>query len=255
MRLICVSALAATLLFLGCSDDGSVTPDQGPSGDGPGQAETSVTDVGGQRDTKPPGDKGPVTDGGGSTDIGPITCDPSFGQAQACGGTLTGTKWKYVAGCVADSAFDALKTNCSGATVSNVAYSMTPNSTVQFFANGTLVRYFSGKITGKATFPQTCTRLGCTTLQSALALALLKYPGSTVTCTAATGGGCTCDVTINLFSFSGGSYTTSGNTVTVTVSTNQHPFYYCVAGNTLTYHGTPQNTNDQHVTYVLKSTP
>jgi hypothetical protein len=268
-------SLALAVLFVAaCSDDTS-TPDSGPVTDGPVAADTSTLEGGGQTDTgtddtgsddtgsddtggtddSSPGDTG-STDTSGQSDTTQQTCDPNFGQQQACGGNLSGTKWNYTEGCVADAAFDPLKQNCPGATVSNVAYAMTANSTLQFFANGSMIRVFNGQITGQANFPQACTGLGCPALQSALQLALINRPGSTVACTAATGGGCDCDVMINLFAWGGGQYTINGNVVTVTpAGGTAYPYYYCVSGNTLTYAGTPQNPSDTNVTYVLSPAP
>jgi len=268
-------ALAVTLLVAACSDNPTSTYDSGTAADGPattdtggkldtgGQTDTGGTldtggklDTGGQTDTGGKLDTGGQADTGGTLDAGPTTCNPNFGQAQACGGPLSGTKWTYTTGCVSSAALDDLKAACPTVAVSNVAYSMTPNSTLQFFAGGNLLRVFSGKITGKAVFPASCVKLGCPALQTGLALALLKYPGSQVTCAAATGGGCSCDTSINLFAFGGGQYVTnSAGVVTVTVAATQYPYHYCVKGNSLTYAGTASNPTDKNVTYVLTLTP
>jgi len=262
--------LAAFLLLAACDKSETNNPDgTPPGGDGPVITDTGVPsegsvpgDNGVPSEGSVPGDTGVPSEGSVPGDNGvpsdngaPVACDPNFGQAEACGGTLGGTKWKYTGGCVADAAWDALKTNCPGATVSNVAVSVGTNNSLHFFNNGTLMRTFSGSISGKAFFPQACTKLGCVTLQAALKLALATHPGSTVTCAAASAGGCDCDVSIALFAFNGGTWVANGGTVTVTAANNTYPYYYCISGNTLTYHGTPQNTDDQNVTYVLQTMP
>lgn len=260
MRRAIIALGVLSLSTTACSDKAGEILDSGPLGDGPVAIDTGMLEGGGQLDTGAGDTSGTIDTGGagdtgGQTDGSPKTCDPNFGQQQACGGTLSGTKWKYTEGCVADAAFDDLKKNCPGATVSNVAYAMPATNTLQFFANGNLVRVFNGSISGKASFPQACTGFGCPALQGVLVMALAKYPGSTVNCTAASGGGCDCDVMLKLFAFNGGTYTTSGSVVTVTAAGNQYPYHYCVSGSVLTYAGTAQNPNDRNVTYVLQQTP
>lgn len=256
LRTALTVGLAAALLAA-CSDDttgvlsdGPVAGDTGVTADNGGTADTGTT-----VDTVVPVDQGPVADTGGTTDGPAVSCDPGFSAKQACGGALSGTKWKYVTGCVNKAAFDELKKNCPGTTVSNVSYSMAPNNTLQFYANGSLLRVFSGEISSKMLFPGACTKLGCKALQGVLALIVAKYPGSKVVCTAASGGGCTCDAKLKLFALGGGKYAVSGNKVTVTAAGKSYPYNYCVKGNVLTYAGTPQNTSDKNVTYVLTRTP
>lgn len=249
--------LLGALALVGCSDDTGTgpLPDAPPQADiGPAGDNGVLPDTGAPGDNGVPGDTGPGADtlqGDGA----PLACDPSFGQADACGGNLVG-KWKYTSGCVADSAYEPLKTNCPGVQISNVAVSFTAASALTFYANGGLIQVFNGNITGKALFPQTCVKVGCNALQGVLALAVgLKNPGSTVTCTAAAAGACDCDFNIKLVNFGGAKYTISGNEVTVTgAGGNQWTYYYCVSGNELRYRGTDQN-DDHHVTYVLVAAP
>jgi hypothetical protein len=242
--------LALMTLVWGCSDNPSggdvgLQPDKNP-----------LVDTGGPTPDKgPPSEQGPTTDKGPAGDKGNLTCDPSFGQAQACGGAVVG-KWKYTAGCVADAAFDDLKTDCPGVQISGVAYNVGTNNTVTFVAGGSFTRVFTGSIVGKAAFGQACTKLGCTALQAAVKLAVaVKYPGSTIQCTANTASGCDCDVDLKVSTFAAGTYTTSSGVLTAKVVSVDHPYYYCIQGTRLVYHGTPQNTNDHNVTYVLELVP
>jgi hypothetical protein len=246
--------LLAAVVLVGCTEENT-----GPLADGPSQGDTGPAgDVGVQSDTVAPGDNGVTGDIGPGADTlqgdGGLTCDPTFGQADACGGNLVG-KWSYTTGCVADSAYDALKDNCPGVQISNVAISFTAASAITFYANGGLLQVFNGNITGKALFPQSCVKLGCNALQGVLKLAVgLKNPGSDVTCVAA-GTGCDCDFNLKLVNFGGAKYTVSGGEVTVTgAGGGQWTYYYCVSGNELRYRGTDQN-DDHHVTYVLVAAP
>lgn len=216
--------------------------DGGPGADAaPGDA-TAPDAMAIGMDAAGPADSGP-RDAGGM----PLTCDPTFGAGQACGGTLAGT-WTYVGGCVDPAAILArVQLLCPSATISNQAHSSGGTLTVD--ANGTITRNVSNTTTGDVHVPSACASIvgGCSGVEFAITS---QFPSSTATCVAA-GADCDCAVATITTLNDTGTYTVNGGVVTVHSGGNTLEYYYCVSGNTLHYHGLATNAFDDEVTYVL----
>ncbi len=205
---------------------------------------------------------GKKTDGGGGTgggggigggangDAGVNTSCPAF---TACGGNIVGT-WHYVSGCglfssstCASETFMTMTVAGSQATYtfgSGGAFSSTVSGSVN-----EMLRYALSCISGvtDAGIPQACADLQ--NLYRDIA-AEPDAGSATVRLTSATcsaGGNQTCDCALVLTYLSpqttSGSYTVSGNQVTVTITNpapdggvggSESPVEYCVSGNTLT---------------------
>ena len=221
----CGVMMASLLTALACSD--SSGQDAG-SGDGP-----AADSAGGGVDGPAPDPDGPTPD---------TSCDPGFGQAQACGGDLEG-KWTYVKGCVPKETFDSIAQLCKGAKVSNESSSA---AGALNFTKSTYTMDASMIISTDFTLPTVCSTIlkGCPQAASAIQL-LVK--SSKVSCSAASAG-CDCKITLTYSTKWLGQYSTA-NGVT-TLKTGQQ-YHYCVKGNVLRYRGAPANLTDKTVTYVL----
>lgn len=222
---ISVVTAAAMLAALACSDD-NISKDAGDSSvsDGP---------VSGQ--------DGPVS-GPDSKATGDTTCDPTFGQAQACGGDLEG-KWTYVKGCVPKDTFDGIKKVCPGAVVSNESSSSAGTLT---FTKTTYVLDASVLVTTDFTLTAGCAALvkGCAKAASTIQLLV---PNSKVNCSDASSG-CDCKITLTYTSKWLGKYSVANG---INKLKTGQEYYYCVKGDVLRYRGVSANLSDKTVTYVL----
>jgi hypothetical protein len=170
------------------------------------------------------------------------------GNVTACGGNAVGT-WNVSSSCLSltgnnlDISLAGLDPNsCKNVTISG---SLTVSGTWTANSNGTYTDGTMTSGTAQLQLPAGCLQLSGTTTTCARVGGPLAGLGfESVTCTDATGGGCTCTATVQqsggIGSLSGGAqasgnYTTSGNTLTADTTAN---YAYCVAGNQLTL--TPQ---------------
>jgi hypothetical protein len=180
--------------------------------------------------------------GGGGGGGGDTSCDPSFGQSQACGGALSGT-WNYKSGCIADSFWDDARKACSSLAASNTA---TTTSGTLTFTGANYALSVQAVITGTLTLPATCVTAigGCSGIPTALKT---YYSSSTATCTAS-GSNCSCQVSVPFNKTDSGTFTTSGGIATLS---GGEIYYYCIQGSVARYRGTTAYTADNDITYVL----
>ena len=260
-RMIAVLLAAGLVLaVVACSDDTTPPPADGAvTTDGPvGAPDKTVPKTDGTPPKKDKGtpkvDKGTpkVDKGTPKVDKGtppPVPkCIPNFGAKDACASSLVG-KWKYKSGCVSPVSFDAIKKTCPGAKVSNTGYTMDGGvHTLVMKADGTFTRAVKGKATGKVFVPASCAVLGCAAVVTA---AKLLFPSGAVTCKAAAGGGCECNVTLPIATLDQGKYKTAGGKCTATVNGKNYEYYYCAKSGALRYRGTGANSYDNIVSYVL----
>lgn len=194
----------------------------------------------------PDGGMAAADSGAGSVDAGPLdtTCDPAFGQADACGGDPVGT-WTYVAGCadVVD-AFDDLQQACPGAQITPTA--RTTGGTLTFLAAGTFTRSVQDTVAADFVIPPQCVIGGCGTIET-----VIETGGGQATCTAS-GGGCNCTASVVVNTNDSGSYATANGQITATPNGGQAgAYHYCVEGSVLRYHGVPGNPHADNASYVL----
>jgi hypothetical protein len=226
---ICVTALACTAWWTGCSGssaDGVTTADAGGGGtdgstaaDGGGSDGSSAADA-----AKDTGVDAALTGAFATITYG--SC-PTF---TACGGDVKGT-WNVSGGCVSSDLFKAAKQQCPGIVESNVVFQARGYVTADAT---TVTRNTEVKFTAKLAIPSNCKAAvgACATVGSALVFAGLK----TATCTDDAGtGGCNCDVGDTIADTSSDAYVTAGNTLTTGSSTSARTFDYCVAGSKLSY--------------------
>lgn len=236
--LIAAFALAAcsdrnTVGDTGAGIDSAANVDTGSGPDG-------TADIGGSKqDTSNP-----------TQDTGPGPgCGSEFTAKDACGGNVVGT-WKYKSGCVEPSAFVDMKKSCAGLTTKDVKFAIDPQfNTLILTGGGQLTRAIKGTISGTGIWPQSCAKLGCKLLEGAIKL---LAPLVTVSCKGASAGACECSISLPVAHVGAGTYTTKGGVLTATMGGSTHPYNFCVKGKGLHYRGTLQNTNDQHVTYLLE---
>jgi hypothetical protein len=237
------SALAMTMalgLLGGACSNGA----NGGSG-GPSQGNGGSTGAAGNSSTG-----GSSTSSGGSgTGPGPGACT----NVTACGGNIVGS-YSASAPCLkVDGVLDISKVGldpnaCKGPTISgtlSVSGSFSAQGTT--FTDGTTT---TGNLTVQ--LPAGCLNLSGTTVACSGINAPLKggLGLATADCQpAATGGGCTCAVTVNHKGSMGyltadpqenGNFATSGNTLTLAVAIADAPYSYCAAGGKVTV--TPQST-------------
>ena len=216
--LLCCGALA-----LACSDSAKDTADGSVAG----------------KDSKVAGKDGAT---GPDSTAADTSCDPTFGQAKACGGDVEG-KWTYVKGCVPKEAFDGIKKACKGATVSNDSTSAAGSLT---FSKGSYSMDTSVVMSADFTIGGACLALlkTCKKVENTVKLLVL---GSKVTCVDATGG-CDCKITMTWAAKWMGQYTAAGGKTTLKTGQEYH---YCVKGDVMRYRGVPTNASDKTATYVL----
>jgi len=236
--------LIAAFALTACSDRNTV----GDSGTGTDSAANvdaasgpdGTPDLGGsQQDT-----------GATKQDTGPGPgCGSEFTAKNACGGSVVGT-WKYQRGCVEPSAFVEMKKSCAGLAIKDVKFAIDPQfNTLILTGGGKLTRAIKGTISGTGIWPQSCAKLGCKVLEGVIKL---LAPLVTVSCKGASASSCQCSISLPVAHVGAGTYTIKGGVLTATVGGSNHPYNFCVKGKGLRYRGTLQNTNDQHVTYLLE---
>jgi hypothetical protein len=184
------------------------------------------------------------TAGGGGT--GGASCP----NGTPCGGNAVGT-WTVTSSCLRVTG--GLDLSVAGATCppAPVTGSLTVTGTFTVNADGT---YADNTVTSgdeQFTLTPACLVISSTPVTCDGAANIIKTLGySALTCTPATGGGCTCSGTVNQTGGLGlvsvapstsGSYTTAGNLITVSGDAGDTKYAYCVSGDKLTV--TPQSTS------------
>ena len=250
---------AMTAVDSGASLDASTAPDVGSTPD----ADPSPADIGPTADTGPTTDAGAENDAGFSFDVGPpadagmgvdagfgnTSCNPMFGQAEACNSNPVGA-WVYQSGCLDDTVFAPLLNNCPGATRTNVAQTTTGN--FELTTLGAYTRTVMDDITGDVDIPAVCAQVsgGCPGIEAAISQVI---PGTTSTCTVNTSQGCNCAVRIRQTINDTGTWTVTGAGLVTLNATGGGSFqyHYCMDTNVLKYKGLSTNPTDNAVGYVL----
>ena len=219
----------------GTSSSGGSSSTGGNSSSGGAQGTGGKTSSGGS-----PGSGGSGSGSGGSTSSCP--------NVTACGGDAVGA-WTAMSTCLKisgplDISLGGLDpTTCVGPTI-DASLDVTGTWTAN--ANGTYDDKTTTKGTGQINLPAGCLHLSGTTTSCAKLSSPLSGIGfSSVQCSdAASGGGCTCSVTIEQQGGAGwpsagasnnGNYKTANNVLTADQTVD---YAYCVAGNKMTW--TPQ---------------
>jgi Alpha-L-arabinofuranosidase B, catalytic len=185
---------------------------------------------------------GGATSTGGNSSGGGATA--SCSNLTACGGNAVGT-WAVSSSCLTlsgnnlDISSAGLDPNsCKNVTISG---SLTVSGTWTANSNGTYTDGTTTSGTAQLQLPAGCLQISGTSTTCARVGGPLAGLGfKSVSCTDATGGGCSCTATVqqsggigflSLGAQASGNYTTSGSTLTADSTAN---YSYCVAGNQLT---------------------
>jgi hypothetical protein len=188
------------------------------------------------------GGSGSGTGGSNATGGGSGSCS----NVTACGGSVVGS-WSVMSSCLSVSGNVDVSSLGVGCTSVSVTGSLSVTGSWTANANGTYTDNTTTTGTETVTVPAACLNIsGTTTTCERIGGPLAALGFQDVTCTDASGGGCTCAATVQqsggvgVVSFSAapsGNYTTSGNKLTVDSVTN---YSYCVSGSKMTW--TPQTS-------------
>jgi len=169
---------------------------------------------------------------GGDDSSEPNGSGPSCDLVAACGGDLAGD-WRITGFCpdtskVPQQILDICETATLDYDEPNVS------GTVSFKADKTFTQSASAQGTGYLVLNAACLKqddvtLTCKDVQD---LINANSGASPLTCSAS-GGGCRCALTVNQPANSTGTYTTSGNNLTLTSAGDNVSATYCVKGNKL----------------------
>ena len=219
---------------------------------------------------------GKKTDGGGGTgggggiggtngDAGVNTSCSSF---TACGGNIVGS-WRYVSGCgvLSSSTCPLLRAMTMPAAGSQATYTFGSGGAFTYTFSGSITEMFSYALGCLSSVSDAGIPQACTDLQN-LYRTIMEQPdaGSGVvdvtSATCSAGGNETCDCTV-VFTYRSqqtqtGSYTVSGDQVTITSNSAgsdggvmaNPPAPYCVSGNTLTIHFVETDGSDFITTFT-----
>lgn len=184
-------------------------------------------------------------DGGASSprDAGPrpVTCNPSFGAADACGGDPTGV-WTYQVACTDQNVFASLTQICPGTAVSNQL--VATGGTVNLRSDGTFTRNVTTDVTADSTWPASCVAIagGCAGLQTAI----VGMTSFTAACTQA-GAGCNCTLASTVATNDNGGWVQNGGTIVA----GGLEYDFCEQQSVFEYRGTANNQADNVFTFVL----
>jgi hypothetical protein len=167
---------------------------------------------------------------GGDDDSGATPPAPSCTPIAACGGTLTGD-WKISSFCPDTKVPQAAKDICETATVD---YGMPKVSgTISFKDDKSFTIDASANGTGALVLDKSCLQQGSTTLTCAqIQQAIESNTGTMTTCTASDGG-CRCSGSVMGNNTETGTFTSSGNSVTLKTSGGSLDSNYCQQGGNL----------------------
>ncbi len=249
--LVSAMSLASAVATGGCADysGGSGTGGTagtagtaGTTGTGGAASTTggSSSTGGGQKST---GGSGTATGGGSSC---PNIVTP-------CGGDVVGT-WSVTSSCLNVSGnvnMVPADLGCSTASITTESLQVQVSGTWIANADGSYTDNTTTTGTAQLELPASCLQVSGTTTTCTRAGSALQSIGyATGSCSDNTAtGGCTCTATVNqpggigaidTNASTGDSYTTSGNTITISDGRNGTPYAYCVSGTTLTL--SPQTT-------------
>jgi hypothetical protein len=176
-----------------------------------------------------------------------VSCNPSFGVADACGGAALGT-WTYQSACSDQVPFADVVALCPAATVANVV--RVASGTLTLNPNGTYARAAMTTLSGDAFVPQVCVSGGGLTCAQLGGFLPFLITGATGSCVQAAAG-CDCQITVATQLNDTGQFFANGNVVTTVSGGATRDYWYCAQGGTLEYRGLPTNPTDNDTTYVL----
>lgn len=185
---------------------------------------------------------------GGGGDLAAVTptCEPAFGAAQACGGSVLGA-WSYRAGCSDQDLFAEARALCPALAVANQTIAASGTLT---FASTTFDRVGTASVSADLTVPASCAAAagGCAGVKSAIES---SRAGTTATCSAAAAGACACATTVPIGSNDSGPYVVVGSQITTDPGTaSARSFHLCAQPGSLVYRGMNADA-DGKVTFVL----
>jgi len=218
-------------------------------------AVSSEPDANGHEDGGTNADTGEQTLDAGSPeqDAGVIfsLCNPSFAEADACGGDLEGS-WKYSEGCLDPSSIGMVSTACQGAVLRNELQVAT--GTITFTSTMSYHRILNDNYSVDIEVPASCVSFvgSCMGIESTIEL---FEPRAQVNCLMSVGGGCDCSLEIKKRVNDRGQYElTSAGVVRMIPddsSMTQGDYHYCVDQGMLHYKGFSTDSADHSVSYVL----
>jgi hypothetical protein len=225
-----IIASACSLLFA-C---GPVSSNNGNNGDSNSDVNSSSN---GDANSSTNGD--PNSDANSGTNGGTVSCNESFGAADACGGDADGT-WELASTCSDFDYATLIEDACPDATVNDVTYDLTGELAV---SAGNWAYTLSGDVIIDASIPQSCSEAvgGCAAVQAAL-----EGVAESAACMDAASG-CDCTATFDGADSSAGTYTASDGVATID---NGDEWYFCVEGDSLTLREKTDEQGD-HPVFVL----
>ena len=193
--------------------------------------------------------------GNADASITPRLCNPSFSEANACGGDIVGI-WTYSEGCIDRASLGMVSAACQTATLSNELQVTTGTLTVT--ANRNYTRQFTDLFTVDINVPSACVSFvgSCTGIEDTIRFV---EPRADIDCPSNGRGGCDCKLEIKK------SVDDFGTVITSTIgemrlipddsSMEAGDYYFCSEQGILQYKGFTTTSEDHSVTYVLNLNP
>jgi non-reducing end alpha-L-arabinofuranosidase len=232
------SAVLAMVVAFGMIAAACASGSGGASGTGGSSSSAGAVGAGGSFAS------GGVVGAGGSSSGGAAA---SCSNVTACGGSVVGT-WNVTSSCLKVSGQLDLSLVGAGCSTAPVTGSLTVSGTWTANSDGTYTDNTMTSGDEQFTLAPSCLVISSTQTDCPGAANIISSLGySSVTCTAATGGGCACSATVKQSGGAGvvsniaspnGNYAPTGNLITID---NQTPYSYCASGSTMTW--TPQTTS------------
>jgi|GEM_PF-3721095 len=187
--------------------------------------------------------------------ITPSLCNPSFSEAQACGGDIVGI-WTYSEGCIDRASLGMVSAACQTATLSNELQVTTGTLTVT--ANQNYTREFTDLFTVDISVPSACVSFvgSCTGIEDTIRFV---EPRADIDCPSNGRGGCDCKLEIkkNVEDFGTVVTSTTGEMRLIPDDSSMEAgdYYFCSEQGILQYKGFTTTSEDHSVTYVLNLNP
>ena len=178
-------------------------------------------------------------------------CNPTFAEADACGGNLEGS-WKYTEGCLDPSSIGMVSAACQTAVLRNELQVAT--GTITFTSTMSYHRSLTDNYSVDIEVPASCVTFvgSCMGIESTIEL---FEPRAQVNCLMSIGGGCDCSLEIKKRVEDRGQYELPSPGVVRMIpddtSMNQGDYHYCVDQGMLHYKGFSMDSADHSVSYVL----
>ncbi|MDF1564625.1 MAG: hypothetical protein P1V51_16390 [Deltaproteobacteria bacterium] len=172
---------------------------------------------------------------------GAVSCNPTMGAGDACGGVLTGA-WTFAEACSGDSFQDTVRQACATASVTAETFQYTGSLHFDGPGVGLVARDIDVTASISLSFPKTdvCALMGCGTIESTL-----QPYVTTVSCSDAVIT-CECDVTVVSATQDTAAYSATNGTVSIDGRT----WYYCVDGGQASFREYGANATEDFFTQV-----